>query len=81
MNAKTGNQLPADYLVTGGGTVYLFHPHTKKATEWLAEYCPKDSDHQYFGNALVIEHRYVADILKLAIRDGLTPPRTGKEAA
>ena len=58
MNAKTGNQLPADFSITGGGTVYLLHPLTPKASAWLALHCPPDGEHQYFGNALAIEHRY-----------------------
>ncbi|HEY1801914.1 MAG TPA: hypothetical protein VGG46_13370 [Terriglobales bacterium] len=81
MNAKTGCQRFADFSVTDGGTVYLFQPLTEDARQWLAEHCPLDDEHQYFGNALVIEPRYLANIVELAIRDGLTPLATGKEAA
>ena len=57
--------------MTGGGTVYLFHPLTNKARAWLALHCPPDGEHQYLGNALAIEHRFVADIVQLATDDGL----------
>ena len=80
MKVKTGCQHFADFSVTGDGTVYLFHPLTEDARQWLAEHCPLDDKHQYFGDALIIEHRYVASIVESAIRDGLTPQATGKEA-
>ena len=78
---KAGCQHFADFCtITGGGTVCLFHPLTEEARQWLAEHCPLDGEHQYFGDALVIEHRYVASIVEMAIRDGLTPPAAGKES-
>jgi hypothetical protein len=80
MKEKTGCQHFADFAVTGGGTVYLFHPFTEEARQRLAEHCPPDGEHQYFGDALVIEHRYVASIVELAIRDGLIPPATERVA-
>jgi len=73
MNAKAVNQQVADFFLNGGGTVYLFHPLTDKARAWLAEHCPQDGEHQYFGDALAIEHRFVSDISALARRDGLIP--------
>ncbi len=70
-----------DFAITHHGTVSLFYPLTDKANDWLRLYCPPDGEHQYFGEALVIEHRYVSNILELAIRDGLTPPQTEERAA
>lgn len=72
MITKKLNQLSADFFLTGGGTVYLFHPLTSKAKAWLALHCPRDGEHQYLGNALAVEHRYVTDIIAQAKLDGLT---------
>ncbi len=69
-----------DFAITYHGTVSLFYPLTDKANDWLRLYCPPDGEHQYFAQALAIEHRYVCDILELAIRDGLTPPLREKRA-
>jgi hypothetical protein len=73
MKAKALNRQPADFSMTGGGTVYLFNPLTIKAKAWLAEHCPPDGEHQYFGNSLAVEHRFVADIVAQAELDGLKP--------
>jgi hypothetical protein len=62
-----------DFAVTGGGTVFLFHPLTTRATGWLEEHCPPNEDHQYLGRALAVEHRYIKNFVQLSIRDGLVP--------
>jgi predicted thioesterase len=59
----------ADFLVTGGGTVYLLHPLTDAAREWVAEHLPEDA--QRLGNAIAVEHRYIRDIVYGARHDGL----------
>jgi hypothetical protein len=64
-----------DFAVIGSGTVYLFQPLTEKAAAWLKEHFPPSSDHQYLGDSLAIGHRYISDIIVLAIFDGrLMPP-------
>jgi hypothetical protein len=71
MNAKALNQRPADFFLTGGGTVYLFHPLTKQAREWLALYCAPSGEHQYLGDALAVEHRFISGFVAQAQLDGL----------
>jgi hypothetical protein len=60
-----------DFAISYHGTVSLFHPLTNRAGDWLRLHCPLDDEHQYFGNALAIEHRFVSDIVQLASGDGL----------
>jgi hypothetical protein len=79
MNAKTSNQQSADFSLAGGGTVYLFHPLTEKARAWLALHCAPSSEHQYLGDALAIEHRFVSSIVAQAQLDGLKPSQPGNE--
>jgi hypothetical protein len=45
-----------DLLVRNEGTVFLFCPLTSRAKEWIDEHV--QSDAQWFGNTLVVEHRY-----------------------
>jgi hypothetical protein len=69
----TGEGTPVDFLVTGEGpftTVYLLHPHTDAAYEWVAEHLPEDA--QRLVDAIAVEHRYIRDIVDGARNDGLT---------
>ena len=61
-----------DFFVQGSGTVSLFVPLTETARAWLNTHCPADNDHQYLGCNLAIEFRYVANIIRRAVGDGLT---------
>ena len=45
-----------DVLLCNEGTVFLFCPLTPRAEKWIEEHV--QSDAQWFGNALAVEHRY-----------------------
>jgi hypothetical protein len=47
---------PPDVLVNNVGTLYTFCPLTLRAKEWIEEHVQDDT--QWFGYALVVEHRY-----------------------
>lgn len=55
-----------DFLIADHGTVFLLQPITDRALGWVREHLPPDSPH--FGSSVVIEHRFVADIV-VGIRD------------
>ncbi len=59
-----------DFILTGGGTVYLLQPVSDSATAWLDEHIGDDA--QWLGRALAIEHRYVGNVLAGITEDGLT---------
>lgn len=63
--------VPVDFQVQNCGSLFLFHPFTDTARAWLAEHCPPDDEHSYFGGALVVEHRYVVSIVDRIGEDGL----------
>jgi hypothetical protein len=46
----------ADFSVENHGTLFLFRMNTPAASEWVSENV--QSDAQFFGDALVVEHRY-----------------------
>jgi hypothetical protein len=50
------NPVTPDVLVANEGTVFLFNPLTSKANEWIEEHVQGDA--QWFGHALIVEHRY-----------------------
>lgn len=58
-----------DFEVSGGGTVYLLHPLTRAAHAWVEEHLPTDA--MRLGDAVVVEHRYIRDIVGGVVRDGL----------
>ena len=59
----------ADFLVADHGSLYLLHPLTPSAVAWLdANVC---ADHLTFGDAVVVEPRYVLDIVTGILDDGL----------
>jgi hypothetical protein len=55
---KSPNQesITPDVLVANVGTLFTFCPLTDKAKEWIEENVQDDA--QWFGHALVVEHRY-----------------------
>lgn len=58
-----------DFLVENHGTVYLLRALTPAAKSWIEENLSEDR--QTFGSATVVEHRYIADIVRGAQADGL----------
>jgi hypothetical protein len=58
-----------DVLVRNEGTVFLFCPLTTQAKEWIDENV--QSDAQWFGNALVVEHRYAWGLAESVKNEGL----------
>jgi fructose-1-phosphate kinase PfkB-like protein len=59
-----------DFTVMGGGSVYLLRPNTEEAEAWVEEHIPEDA--MMMGNAIAVEHRYIADIVVGIQNDGLT---------
>jgi hypothetical protein len=59
-----------DFVVENHGSVFLLRPISPAAFEWIAETLP--DDRLTFGNATVIEPRYVWAILLGLQDDGLT---------
>ena len=53
----------ADFLIQNEGSIYLFRPLTTEAREWLDETAPEDA--QFFGEALVVEHRYAQHVAEV----------------
>ena len=51
-----------DVSIQNEGNIFLFHLHTQAAKAWAKEYVQEDA--QYFGDALVVEHRFVETLFE-----------------
>jgi hypothetical protein len=63
-----GNQM-TDLSIQNEGSIFLLRALTDAGRDWIEANIPDDA--QYFGGAVVVEHRYIADIAQGAIADGL----------
>ena len=72
-NPSVAQPHAGDFTLTGTGTVYLFHPLTPAAQNWLAQHYRACGSHLYHGDALAIEHRFYSTIVLLAGLAGLRP--------
>jgi hypothetical protein len=72
---KTANGPAAntpDFEVSNCGSLFLLHPLNSTAKVWMQEHLPVDSpETQFWGDAIVIEPRYVAPIVDGILADGL----------
>ena len=59
----------ADFLVENHGSIFLLQPLTPAAESWIEEFLPKDR--MTFGSAVVVEHRFIVDIVEGIRNDGL----------
>lgn len=66
----------SDLQFTNHGSIVLLAALTEAGQEWVSEHLPDDA--MTFGNAIVIEPRYVAAIAEGAVAAGLvTSPSFG----
>jgi hypothetical protein len=61
-----------DVLVRNEGSIFLFQPLTSRAKRWIAENVQPDT--QWFGDALVVEHRYAVELAAAMRHAGLVLP-------
>ena len=70
---KTANSLAAnspDFEVSAHSSIYILTPLTPAAREWVAKFLPEGA--QQWAGGTVVEHRFIADIVQGARRDGLS---------
>lgn len=59
-----------DFALQHCGSISLLHPRSEAGHAWIAENIPEDA--QYFARAVVIEYRYVGDIVDGILSDDLS---------
>jgi hypothetical protein len=61
-----------NFALENHGSLFLLRPLDSAAKEWMQEHLPMDNpETQFWGDAIVIEARYVAPIVDGIIGDGL----------
>ena len=63
------SQTQRDVMVTNRGSIVTLTLLTKEAKDWVSENIPDDA--QYFGGQLVVEPRYVDNVIAGMEGDGL----------
>ena len=59
-----------DFIIQNEGSILLFRPLTDAAREWIEEHLQEDAT--WFGEALVVQHRYASDLAMGMLAAGLT---------
>jgi hypothetical protein len=72
--ARSGNsptQSGPDFIVENYGSIFLLRPQNGQAIAWVNEHIGADNGFQPYWPTVVIEHRYIADIVAGIQSDGL----------
>jgi hypothetical protein len=67
---SSGSSPTVDFLCENHGSIFLLRPISHASFDWIESHLP--SDRTTFGNAVVVEPRYVWAILAGLQDDGLT---------
>jgi hypothetical protein len=71
-SSPTGSeQIQADFVVENYGSIFLLRPLSPSAISWIEEHIGKENGYQPYFPTVVIEHRYIADIVAGIQNDGL----------
>jgi hypothetical protein len=57
-----------DITITNEESIFTFRPNTAEGQQWLEDH----TDGQWFGGALIVEHRYARDLAQGCLDAGLT---------
>jgi hypothetical protein len=58
-----------DFFVQNEGSIFLLRPLTYAAQEWIRDNI--SPDRMMFGDAVVVEHRFILDLIDGILADGL----------
>jgi hypothetical protein len=64
-------EISPDFLVENHGSILLLKPLSRSAVSWVEEHIGQDNGYQPFFPNVVVEPRYIADIVEGIQNDGL----------
>jgi len=67
---EKGERKMTDLSFERHGTLWLMHSHSERGNDWIVNHIPGDA--MTFGEGVVIESRFVQDIVFGAMTDGLS---------
>ena len=70
-NQASGSSPSPDFVVENHFTIFLLRPLTPAAKSWVQENLPDESNRMDFAGSVVVEHRYISEIVRGAQADGL----------
>ena len=59
-----------DLIVRNHGSIFILVAVTPAGEEWIGDHIPEDA--MRFGGGIVVEHRFISNIVNGAVEDGLT---------
>lgn len=68
---RSTSKNPPDFVVENHGSIFLLKPLTPSATSWVEEHIGQGNGYQPYFPTVVVEHRYIADIVAGIQNDGL----------
>jgi hypothetical protein len=69
-NSPTGKIQP-DFVVENHGSIFLLRPQNESAIAWIDEHIGSENAYQPYFPTIVVEHRFIADIVAGILSDGL----------
>jgi hypothetical protein len=60
---SSGTSPSVDFTICDEGSILLLTPHTEPAHDWIHEHIGRSNGYQPWFPTIVIERRYVSDIL------------------
>ena len=67
----SGTSPTVDFLCENHGSIFLLKPLTPSAASWVEEHIGQDNGYQGLWPSVIIEPRYIADIVAGIQDDGL----------
>jgi len=67
----SGSSPTADFELQNHGSIFLLIPQSTSARIWVHDHIGKDNGYQPDYPTVVVEHRYIADIVEGIVADGL----------
>jgi hypothetical protein len=68
--ARVQAAVELDFTVQDEGTIKILYPQTEAAEQWITDHIANDA--QRWAGGVVVEHRFIEDILFGVHNDGLT---------
>jgi hypothetical protein len=69
--AVSGSSPTVDFHCEHHGSIFLLRSLTPSATSWIEEHIGQDNGYQPYFPTVVVEHRFIADIVEGIQNDGL----------
>ena len=67
----SGSSPTPDFLCENHGSIFLLCPQNEQAIAWVDEHIGSENGFQPYWPTVVVEHRYISDVVQGIRNDGL----------